>query len=246
VSASETCSTCGQEVRWGWRDGHDGQGVRQGYWHRELVDHMPKFGKVGYDKAEVERQRHLPRVRTVTRKIDGELVEVEETYTTAELELKAMNKAARDRAADAALDEDEEAEPENPLEPVEVRSFDMPLKGDFEAPRVDGGVQRSTVPGGCRTLLNLAEKLGWEVVRLTYARGPYLGSKGGSLGVSDSVRLILRGPVVDGDPVYAVASWRDAKSQWAWKIVNRTIDSVGARALAAWMKEVPRGTDPPA
>lgn len=227
---SETCSRCGQEVRRGYRDG------RLAWWHREAVDHEPVFGNASYDKAEVERQRHLPRERYVKVNPEGFplLFEIE-TYTAAEVELKAMSKAARDRAAE----EDEDAEPEHPLEPIEVRCTPLNLKGETVVTDVDGRERVTVTPGGARTLINLATKLGWDVVRLTYARGPYIGAKGGSLGVSDSVVLVVRGPVLDGSNVYGVASWRDGKSQWAWRVVDRKIDAVGARALSAWMKEVP-------
>jgi len=40
LATSETCSVCGQEVRWGTRAG------RTMYHHREVVDHLPVFGNM--------------------------------------------------------------------------------------------------------------------------------------------------------------------------------------------------------
>jgi hypothetical protein len=103
----------------------------------------------------------------------------------------------------------------------------------------DGTVAVAAVPGGARIFINLAAKVGWAITRLTYARGPYLGAKGKSLGVSDSVVLHLRGPVVDGAPLQAVGSWRDGKSDFAYQVHRSTRTRVGARALTEWMKENP-------
>lgn len=248
MAAVETCSVCGAEVRWGHRDGLDGQGVRLAYWHRELVDHEPIFGRrmTAEDVAEVARQKALPRTRVVSRKVKGstEKVDVEETYTVDQLEREALLKTAKGRERVAIEEGDDDEEPESPLEPIEVYAFDIPLKGDFRAPRVDGGWQNGKVPGGCRTVLNLADKQGWTVVRLTYSRGPYLGSKGGSLGVSDFVRLILRGPVLDEGPLFGVASWRDGKSDWTWIHANGHTDNATVTQLKNLMKEVPSGQDP--
>lgn len=38
-----SCSLCGQEVRWGWRN--EGQGLRQGWWHRDHATHPAIFGQ---------------------------------------------------------------------------------------------------------------------------------------------------------------------------------------------------------
>lgn len=220
-----TCSKCGQEVRRGWRHG------REAWWHREDVDHEPIFGRIftPEDAAEVERQRHLPRLAD-----DGS------TYTVAEWEAQKLKDKKKRGAALAALAEEDETP--GAVEQIEVRCTPMPLKGELSVTHEDGTTSTTKVPGGVRTLLNLAEKLGdWDVVRLTYSRGPYLGADGESLGVSDSVVLHLRGPEVDNTRVHALASWRDGKSDWAWKVERNHVERVGARALIAWMKEVPHG-----
>lgn len=230
MAFSETCSRCGEEVRRGWR--HE----REGYWHREDVDHEPVFGHImtPEDWAEIERQRHLVRYDD-----DGN------PYTTAEYEArKIKNKAARAEALAELAGDDEEEVPL--LEPVEVHTINLPHKGRVFVGCPDGTVAVAAVPGGARTMLNLAKKQGWTVERLTYARGPYLGANGSSLGVSDSVVLLLRGPIVDESPILGIASWRDGKSDWAYRVENGNATRVGAKALIARMKEAPCGPDPEA
>lgn len=239
MASRETCSRCGEEVRWGWRHG------RQSYWHREDVDHEPVFGYIMSDEdwAAIEAEMDRPRVRTVTKSktVKGEKItwDEEQEYTTRELSLETYRKSAKYRAAEALEAEDDEEEDEgHELEPIEVHRTPMPHKGVLRVDTPDGP-REVPVPGGTRTLLNLAEKQGWEVIDLTYSRGPYLGASGKSLGVSDYVVLRLRGPVVDGSPILGIASWRDGKSDWAYRVENKTMSRVGARALSAWMKENP-------
>lgn len=226
----EICSRCGEEVRWGWRPGTTSPAPPAGFWmHRDpSVDHMPIFGQrvTAEDFEEIEQQRHLTRY-----------TEDDEPYTTAEYDFRRMSKRKRDQLEADAPDDDEEGHDD--IEPVEVRTINLPNKGRVFIGCSDGTVAVAQVPGGVRTILNLAAKIGWEVERLTYARGPYLGANGKSLGVSDSVVLLVRGPIVDGTPLLGVASWRDAKSDWAWRVHNKTTTSVGAKALIAWMKENP-------
>lgn len=242
----ETCSICGEEVRWGWRPGLTSpQGPGSGFWmHREDVDHTPILGRImtPEDIAEQERQLDLPRERHIYCDPPFPLIYRIETYTVRELELAKHRKDKRFQAMEAAKavlhpDEDDDDEEEgHELEPIEIHSTPMPTQGALQV-----GGREIPVPGGVRIFINLLDKIeGWEVERLTYARGPYLSAKGKSLGVSDSVVLRLRGPLVDGRHLWAVASWRDGKSQFAYAI-HKTTDRVGARALATWMKEAPRG-----
>lgn len=213
--------------------------------HKWPADHKPVFGRIfatdGIEK--VARQKSLPRERFVKMNPDGFplLFEIE-TYTVAGLERAALASTEKGRER---LELEDDGIEEHDLEPIEVRCTPLNLKGPTVVYAVDGRERTTQIPGGARTFVNLAAKLDWEVVRMTYSRGPYLGARGGSLGVSDLVTMIVRGPKVDGaiEPVYGVASWRDAKSQWAWRVENRTPEAVGARALAAWMKEVPRGEE---
>lgn len=191
MATSETCSVCGQEVRYGyWQD-------RKAYFHREPADHEPIFGRrfTAEEQAEVERQMDLPRTRVVTRTIKGEKVQVEETYTARQ----AMTAKAKREAEETP---DEDAEPEGIMTEVpepEVRK--TAIERDDER-----------CPQGARNLLNAAARAGWEVRRLTYARGPWIGAKGQVLSISDTVVC----GVVDGDQRYAVASWRDGKVASAW------------------------------
>lgn len=235
MSASEICAVCGQEVRWGWRDGQDGQGPRNAYWHRDLVDHAPKFGVLDYDRTAVEYQRHLERTRTVTRKVKGEPVTVEETYTAVGVEEAIMAKSAKGRERLAAEHEDDEEDEGHDLEPIEVYAIRMPLKGTFEVTHVDGATHEVAVPGGIRRVVNLATKTGWEVLKATYSRGPYLGAKG-SLGVSDRMRLILAGPQVANIRDYGVAWWRDGKSDACWIVENGEVRIATVTELTDLMK----------
>lgn len=186
---------------------------RLAWLHREDVDHDVKFGN--YLKP-------------------GEWDEI--TARLAE-GLKFRTKRTNDGQEEAREETSHE------LEPIEVRSVPMPHKGRMFVGCSDGSVAVATVPGGTRTLLNLAAKQGWEVLRLTYSRGPYLGALGGSLGVSDSVLCILGGPVVDGGRLWAVASWRDGEADWAMQITKGHSTLVGMKALTTWIKEAPRGED---
>lgn len=183
------CGRCGEEVRKGWRNGVEA------WWHRDDVDHVAVLGRpfTAADKAEVERQLDLPRVRLDK---DGN----EEVYTARELQVKAMNKAARDRLAEQGLD-DEEIDALQQVEIPEPEVRKTPIE------RAD-----ERCPQGARNLMNAAAKAGWEVRRLTYSRGPWLGSKGNVLSISD---LVACG-VVDSDRRYGVASWRDGKVVSAW------------------------------
>lgn len=96
------------------------------------------------------------------------------------------------------------------------------------------------VPGGVRTITNLLPKHDWELVRLTYARGPYVGGKGKVLSISDTILLKARGQEVDGTRPIAVASWRDGKFDFAYigEIKASTIRPRPANAtdMKNWIK----------
>lgn len=223
------CSSpgCGQEIRFGWREGPN----REDWWHRENVDHNAKLGQLVTPEmaAEYERQRDLPRIR-IDDKTGEEIV-----YTAREYDLARMSKAARDRAAEEAADDDEEIQP---LEPIEIHTIPLPHKGRLFVGCPDGTVAQAAVPGGVRTLINAGSKSGWRVRRLTYSRGPYLGAKG-SLGVSDMVVLVMEGPVLDSERTLAIGSWRDGGSDWAWLVRGSKTDRIGAKALRDFIKENP-------
>lgn len=55
--AKDQCSRCGQEIRWGWRDG------RQAYWHREDVDHATMQGHLHTQADEDAHNAVLDEVR---------------------------------------------------------------------------------------------------------------------------------------------------------------------------------------
>lgn len=236
MAASETCSVCGEEVRWGWRHG------REAYWHRSDVDHAPIFGQQVTPEmfAEIERQMDLPREREIPCDPPFPLIYRIETYTAREYDEERFMRNKKYREAREAQADPDDEEEGHELEPIEVYSTPMPHKGSLlvETPY---GTREVKVPGGVRTILNLAAKQGWEVTRLTYSRGPYVGASGKSLGVSDLIVLHVRGPVVDGDRLTGVASWRDGKSDSVWLVEKKTLTKIGAKALIARMKEAPSG-----
>lgn len=102
---------------------------------------------------------------------------------------------------------------------------------------------------GIRQIYNLIGKTpGWEVVRFTAARGPYVGSKGEVLSISDSVVLTARGPVLlDGSRRVAVASWRDGAFDFAHLGVAKNgrieITPGNSAAMKDWIKH--REPEPP-
>lgn len=105
---------------------------------------------------------------------------------------------------------------------------------DFEPIEVPSTpVDPKDAPAGPKRLANLGLKLGWELVRLTYARGPYMGANGKSLGVSDVHVVALR-----RGRLGAVAYWRDGKAVAGWLLdEDGWLDRVGISALQNWMKE---------
>ena len=232
----EICSRCGEEIRLGVRDGF------YGWWHREDVDHRPGHGLLAEqaDWEAIESELHKPRERLDT---DGEL----EIYTTARHDAEKLKNPEQRRAAIAELDAREGKDAAVALEPIEVRCQPLPLDArgrdvTAEVAGVDGRPRTATIPGGATQVLSLIEKHpAWSVKRFTYARGPYVGTKGESLGVSDSIILIAMVDI-DGQAAYAVFSWRDRKADWAWRVnPNRTVDHLGVKALKTWMKECSHG-----
>jgi hypothetical protein len=220
----EICTSdgCGQEVRHGWRDG------KKGWWHREAVDHQPIFGRrfTDADKAKVELELDVVRTRQRTTK-DGEVVT--EEYTARGERLRAMNKAKREKLLEEGLDEEEIAA---------LHQICIP-EPEVRKTTIERSDERC--PQGARNLMNAAAKAGWEVRRLTYSRGPWLGAKGNVLSISD---LVACG-VVDSDKRYGVACWRDGKVVSAW-YGEREADRVPMAlttitVLKNKMKEAPRG-----
>jgi len=211
---SEVCGRCGEEVRFGTR------GVTTGWLHRLDVDHQAILGRPLTEEylAEIERQ-----YRDVERVFDDGTV-----YTTAEYDIRKDTNTERRKAR---LAEFHGVDPDGvaPLPEPERRRTTIPV--DDLAPR-----------SGMRQIANLVEKTaGWELRRLTTARGPYLGADGSVLSISDSLVLGARGPEVDGEARVAVASWRDGKfdSAYAGTIRGRRIEThpVNATELKSWIKE---------
>lgn len=212
--APAQCSVCGQEVRRGHRDGVEG------WWHRENVDHTVIHGhRMTYTDAEEVRRQREDVVRYLE---DGT------AYTTAEYEISKDKDATRRRARLAAL-RGEEVKGADPIPPVEI-------------PKHTVEVESLPPRSGMRQIANLVLKTdGWELRRLTAARGPYVGGDGSVLSISDSLVLGARGPELDGGVVIAVASWRDGKFDHAYAGVLKDgvakVDPVNATELKTWIKE---------
>lgn len=211
------CATCGEEVRFGTRATGPRHWHEAKRWlHREEVDHVAVLGQPVTPEQWAEIQHRLE-------------------------ERAAEHRTKRSTAEE--YDDPDDDEGSDVIEPIELRRINLPQKGRLLVGTPDGEVIVAQVPGGARTIINLAAKIGWSVTRLTFARGPYIGAKGTSLGVSDSVVLHVQGVQVDGSVLMGVACWRDGKSDGAYRIKDRTlIDHPGAKALIAWMKENPCGS----
>ena len=227
------CSACGEEVRLGYRDG------QKGFWHRESVDHAPIHGhRITRAAAEAVERRKREHVWYTD---DGK------PMTTAEYEVSKDPDTPRRKRRMAEL----RGEDPNWVEPIpepEVRRTTV----DIEDERVPGGaraiakllagITRVTPAGkSSKSLKHPPMAPGWELTRLTYARGPYLGADGSALSISDSIVINALGPEVDGGRAVAVASWRDGKfdTAYAGRLVGRSVkvDPVNADGLKAWIKE---------
>lgn len=210
MANSETCSRCNQEVRWGWRDGVEG------YWHRESVEHVPIFGRsVTRDEVDEIDRRYREEIHFDD---DGK------PYTAAEYDiLRDKNLERRKhRLADFHGVDPDYVEP---LPDPEVICH--PVEPDSFAPR-----------SGIRQVINLVLKSGWELRRLTHARGPYLGADGSVLSISDSIVVGARGPALDGQIPYAVGSWRDGKFDYSFTgILGGATTRVDNTTMKNWIKE---------
>lgn len=91
------------------------------------------------------------------------------------------------------------------------------------------------VPGGVRTVTNLLAKQDWSLRKLTYARGPRVGAKGGVLSISDTILL----KAVDGSK-FCVALWVDGKFDFGYvgEVKEGLIvpHPVNATELKNWIK----------
>lgn len=214
-----TCGRCGEEIRYGRR------GTTTGWLHREEKDHQPILGRPWTMEDQAHVAAEMSRPRTRLGKDD-----LEETYTTNEVDILKDPDATR-RALRLAEYRGEDPDHVEPLpdpevlcHPVEVESF---------PPR-----------SGIRQIVNTVLKAeGWELRRLTHARGPYVGSAGTVLSISDSVVMGARGPEVDGGTRVAVASWRDGKFDFAYTGILKdgtvTTQPADTKALKAWIKDTP-------
>ena len=231
----ETCGRCGEEIRFGTRDGVTA------FWHRDPVDHLPAHGKpwTPEDGARLEAELDRLRVRPVGEEEDG--LQKIEFYTTRRVGLKG--EAAK--AYDAIHSPEGKVMP-----PVEVWSHtvapDDPLvpQGARLLAELVSGVTRVTPKGkSSKSPKHPPMAPGWELRRLTHARGPYVGATGECLSVSDTIVLGARGPEVDGARRIAVASWRDGAFDFAYTGILKggavTTNAANSNALKAWIKDNP-------
>lgn len=196
---AETCSTCGEEIRFGIRNPTpQWPGAR--WLHRTEVDHQPTHGRVL----------------------------TPERWTQILANKDAAVAARKGKKDEPAVEEEEDPwvdeevpEPEVRTTPVEVT--DLPSRS------------------GMRQVANLVLKTkGWELRRLTRARGPYMGARGQVLSISDSLVLGAVGEEVDGKRPFAVASWRDGKFDSAYVGTHGggrfVSEGVNATDLKNWIK----------
>jgi hypothetical protein len=201
MTRPQTCSRCGQEVRYGVRGGI------KGWLHRDPdVDHMPLFGGPLWSP------------------------ELQARLEASLAEMAARGKADKKKDSGPAEEEDQ---PDKWAEVPEPYVTAQPVgPGDFP-PR-----------SGIRQIYNLVEKTkGWEVANFTLAIGPYVGARGQVLSISDSVKMVMRGPGVDSGVRVAVASWRDGSfdSAYIGILKGNTVHTqpANSNALKAWIKEIP-------
>lgn len=225
TDAPEQCSKCGEEVRWGWRDGV------HGCWHRGNVDHAVIHGHRHTQADEDREQAALDEVRydeppvpfltkalvahtsPLARRLFLEAGRAPESYTIRERYAKKLNAEGEEEAEPIPA-------PEVMAEPCEKTS--------------------KWVPGGAKQIWNLAEKNGWTIVRATRSRGPRVhASHGTLLGISDFFQLKMR---LDTEDRSAVASWTDGKFEFAYNCtIHRdtktiTADKANSDGLKVWIK----------
>lgn len=99
---------------------------------------------------------------------------------------------------------------------------------------------------GVRQIIKVVHDNGWDLRSITSSRGPYMGSKGEMLSISDSLVLRSRGPVsLDGTYRIAVASWRDAKFDFAFIGTVKDGHASVTKANSDEMKDWIRGHENP-
>lgn len=233
TEAREQCSACGEEIRLGYRDGV------KNFWHRENVDHSPIHGhRLTRAQAEAD-ERH--RREHIYYDDDGK------PYTAAEWEISRDKDSNRRRRRLAEL-RGEDPDYVEPIPEPEIPRYDIDPatlesgSGVAQIYNLLAGITRVTPKGkSSKSPKHPPMAPGWEVRRLTGARGPYIGSDGSVLSISDTIVLGAVGPEVDGGRAIAVASWRDGKFDTAYKgrIKDGTahIDPVNATDLKTWIKE---------
>ncbi len=213
----ETCSVCGQEVRFGARQPSD----NPSWLHREPVDHQTILGQRFTPAAQFSAEMEY---------LHREFIDADgKPYTAALYDIR-KDKDVERRKRRLAEYHGQDPDYVEPLPPIEIHA--TPVEPDTFAPR-----------SGLRQVVNLVEKTpGWERYRLTHARGPYLGANGESLGVSDTIVLGAREDVgLDGSRRFAVASWRDGKFDHAYIGVLKDgrldpLDRADATTMKNWIK----------
>lgn len=193
------CSACGEEIRFGTRDGV------LAWHHRGAVDHVPRHGHSA-------------------------------PYTTRET--TDLPKTEEELAAEAL----QNAKVEVYAHDVSPEEF-SPQSGIRQIANLVSGVTR-VMPNGkaSKSMKHPPMAPGWELVNLHHARGPYKGSKGEVLSISDTHVLRARAVRVDGTIDIAVASWRDLGFDFAFigtiKDGRLSPRKVGSDELKDWIKGI--------
>lgn len=102
-------------------------------------------------------------------------------------------------------------------------------------------IDPSSLPSrsGIRQTVNLVSKQGWELRRLTHARGPYMGARK-CLGVSDTI--VLGAGALAPSRRRVVASWRDGKFDFGYILDGqKLLGRVNATELKNFIKRESEG-----
>ena len=192
------CSFCGQEIRFGTRDGV------KGWHHREHVDHVPRHG-------------HSVPAQQAPEPVPTEEELADQALQNAKVEVYAHDVDPAEFAAQSG-----------------IRQIANLVTGETRV-----------MPNGKASKSKKHPPMapGWELINLHHARGPYKGSKGEVLSISDTHVLRARARRLDGTADIAVVSWRDLKFDFAFigtiKDGRLSPRKVGSDELKDWIKGTP-------
>lgn len=153
--------------------------------------------------------------------------ELQEGIEASVAEMRLRGKVDKSKVAEP--EEEKESWDEIPEPEIPARDFDP---ADIR-PR-----------SGLLQMYNLIGRTdGWEVKRLRFYRGPYLGAKGQVLSIDDQHRLSALGPAVDSGQRFVVGSWRNMEFDFGYIGVIRGDkvypEHASSTAIKDFIKEPP-------